>query len=144
MSHPSNSQVHPPIYNRTRSWPVLCYAQPGSSPNGHYCLSINSRFAWIDSYICRQYGFSYRPQFIQSLICLQTGLSYYCLVSLSTFGSEVQYPWLIFLLNYFCLTTFGGSESCMSADRPTLLLSYFTPHLCQLASIPILSFLLLL
>ena len=94
----------------------------------------------FDSYICRQYGFSYRPQFVWSLICLQTGLSYYCLVSLPTFGGELQYPWLIFLVNYFCLTTFGGSGSHMSADRPFLLLSYFTPHLWQQASIPIISF----
>ena len=121
---------------------MLCYAQPGSSPNRCYCLSVNSHFAWIDSYICRQYGFSYRPQFIWSLICLQTGLSYYCLVSLPTFGSELQYPWLIFLLNYFCLTTFGSLESCMSVDRLTLLLSYFAPHLQQRAPIPMVNFLI--
>ena len=37
---------------------MLRYALPGLSPNGCNCLSVNSRFARIDSYICRHYGFS--------------------------------------------------------------------------------------
>ena len=44
----------------TRSRPMLCYAQPRSSPNRWHCLSIDSHFAQINSYFCRQYGFSYR------------------------------------------------------------------------------------
>jgi hypothetical protein len=38
---------------------VLRYAQPALNPNGRHCLSVDSRFARINSYFCRQYGFSY-------------------------------------------------------------------------------------
>ena len=40
------------------------------------------------------------------------------------------------------LTTFGSSESHMSADRPFLLLSCFAPHLRQRAPIPMVNFLI--
>ena len=46
------------ILGNTRSQPALRCAQLDLSPNGRHCLSVDSRFARINSYTCGQYGFS--------------------------------------------------------------------------------------
>ena len=119
------------LHQTNRSSKPLWQELKFHTPDGHilavlltnrcYCLSINSRFAWIDSYICRQYGFSYRPQFIWSLICLQTGLSYYCLISLPTFASLLQYPSLVLFIT--------SLVSCLSRQTILTTVLFHSPPL---------------